>query len=321
MVVVAISAFLDDANIPPDGIVVTQVFPGGCSFSCPFCVVERRGERRLTSSLSPDAYADLVHSLGKRGLLGGAAVVGDEPLQASAWPYVRRYIEAANVYGVPTALITNGYELNEFIPHLRRLDISQLIVSVDAIGQRHDSIRRKVGAFAAIKRGLLQASGDHLLGDRLVIGTILMPGNAADVRNVIRFAATHGIKRIALSPLLIVTPASPLRVHPRVLEVGKSLIPEFRSLAASLGVDLFMADDFHALGDWADALRAAGVPVKAPSRAARLLRVDAGGNISTYREIQLGLPPSQTLPLSGPGIEGLAASCLSDCPDQFVSAA
>jgi pyruvate-formate lyase-activating enzyme len=321
MGIIAISAFLDRRHMAPEGVVVTFITPGGCNLACPFCVVSGRGERFERSRHSPEHFGAFLRAFSKRGLLGGAAVVGDEPLQSQAWPYARAFLEDANRCGTPTALITNGVELAAYIPDLELLAPSQIIVSVDAVNDRHDAIRRKHGAFAAIDSGLRLAAASPLLRHRLVVGTILMPGKADDVRSVILHSASLGLQRSYVSPLIVVSEGAPLRVHPKVLASGLELVPQLRRLAADLGVDLALADDFGSLGDWARTLRAAGVEVRTPVGPTRLLRVDAGGGIALYDDIRAGRPPRFRLPESPAGMDDVVTRIVEAfSPDVRVAA-
>ncbi len=54
-------------------------------------------------------------------MLGGAAIVGDEPLQAHCWPMAEAFLNRAIEAKVPTALITNGYNIVDYVTELRQL--------------------------------------------------------------------------------------------------------------------------------------------------------------------------------------------------------
>ncbi len=89
---VALTACVERDRIPPTGIVVTAVLPGGCPLNCAFCIVNQRDERREQSHLSGDHLTAALEAIDKRGLLGGAAIVGDEPLQAHCWPMAEAFL-------------------------------------------------------------------------------------------------------------------------------------------------------------------------------------------------------------------------------------
>jgi hypothetical protein len=228
--------------------------------------------------------------------LGGAAIVGDEPLQKKAWPYTLEFLKCAQDLDVPIAAITNGYELANYIAELRAFSRIKLLVSLDGVGARHDAIRRKEGAYAEIAKGIAAAANSSELRERLAIGTILLPNNLAFVHEIISFAGAQGIGSIALSPLLIASGSAPLRVHPKVMAEACKRIPDLKCLADNLGVNLYLTDEITTLGEWNAALRAAGLEVMVPRRRPLLIRVDAEGGVETYDTIRLGTSTGLRLP-------------------------
>jgi sulfatase maturation enzyme AslB (radical SAM superfamily) len=296
MVAIAISAFLDGGCAPPNGVVVTAVLPGGCPLGCPFCVVASRGERKIVSAITPDHFTALLESLAELGELGGVAIVGDEPLQSASWPFVAAILSRGEQLDVPQALITSGYYLEYYVPNLVHFSKTEIIVSVDAVGERHDAIRRKSGVFSRIRRGLELASRHSDLQSRITIGTILMPSNLADIEDVIGFAGSMSVSRMTLSPLLLAAPNAPLRVHPKIQANGWKIVPGLKRLADERGVNLFLSDDFSRLDEWATRLRDVGILIKAPAGRSRLIRVDASGRIATYEDIKRGTNCGLALP-------------------------
>src|SRR5687767_13633092 len=108
---VALTAFIERDHIPPTGIVVTAVLKGGCPLDCPFCIVRQRDERRDISHITTEHLTGLLASIDKYGLFGGAAIVGDEPLQDHCFPAAKAFLSYAIERNRPTALISNGYNL------------------------------------------------------------------------------------------------------------------------------------------------------------------------------------------------------------------
>jgi hypothetical protein len=90
----AISAFLGPGCKTSD-ILATVVLPGGCPLDCPFCIVNKRDERREQSYITSTHLIYFIRSMLSRGLLGGAAIVGDEPLQKHCWPLAKAFLEEA----------------------------------------------------------------------------------------------------------------------------------------------------------------------------------------------------------------------------------
>lgn len=306
MVSIALSPFLGDDNMPPEGIVLTAVLPGGCQLACPYCIVAMRGERRSESPVTPMCLAALSEALGRRGALAAAAVVGDEPLQAHAWPYAEALLGTVARQGLPTGIITNGLELAGFLPRLRTLAPTRILVSLDGVGARHDRLRRTPGAFARIDHGIRQAIAEPDMCGRLAIASILMPGNARDVAQVLDYAAEVGVGRVFVSPLMVFPADGPFRVHPKVLSEGGRDVADLCRLAAEKGIELCLSDEFAALGAVWSGPAAAG-RVRAPAGKPRLVRVDADGRIATYEQIRTGTRPALAMP-DNPALAGQVAS-------------
>ena len=222
----ALTAFMESERIPPSGFVVTAVLKGGCPLNCPFCIVNQRDERREQSYLTTDHLTGLLAAVERRGLLGGAAIVGDEPLQSHCWPTARAFLSHAADRNLPTALISNGYNLIDFVDELRALSTTKITISLDAASEKHDEIRRKPGAFARISEGIRLAVSDPGLRERLSIAAILMPGNLETISEIIAFTAANGIPQLLLSPLLTSSRTTPLTVHPKIMKEAWRAIPQ-----------------------------------------------------------------------------------------------
>ncbi len=278
----ALTAFLESERIPPSGLVVTAVLKGGCPLNCPFCIVNQRDERREQSYLATDHLIGLLAAVERRGLLGGAAIVGDEPLQSQCWPTARAFLSHAADRKLPTALISNGYNLIDFVDELRALSTTKITISLDAASEKHDEIRRKPGAFARISEGIRLAASDPGLRERLSIAAILMPGNLETISEIIAFTAANGIPQLLLSPLLTSSRTTPLTVHPKIMKEAWRAIPQLLDQATSVGVKLRLSDEFAMLGPWEEKLASTGIEIMAPKEPAKLIRVDAAGRVETF---------------------------------------
>ncbi len=309
----ALTAFVEEDRIPPSGIVVTAVLPGGCPLNCPFCIVNKRDERREQSYLSADHLTSVLASIERRGLLGGAAIAGDEPLQTHCWPMAEAFLSRAIESRVPTALITNGYNLTHFVPELRQLNKTKILISLDAASEKHDEIRRKPGAFARISEGIRLAVIDPDLRDRLSIATILMPGNLDTIHEIIDFTASHEIPQLLLSPLLTSSRTEPLAVHPKVMNEAWRAIPRLLDHAASVGVKLRVSDEFAMLGPWEEKLASIGVEILAPKQPAKLIRIDAAGRVETLATMQAGTTTGLQMPADPTEMDAFVAVLVERC--------
>lgn len=284
----ALSAFLDSDNMPPDGIIVTAVLPGGCPLNCPFCFVGMRNERQLDFTLTSEHLPTLMHEIRLKGLLGGAAIVGDEPLQPKVWSYTRSFLTYGHNAGVPMALITNGFELSDFVKELSQFQKLKILVSVDAVGVDHDRIRRREGAFARLAAGIKAAMSYETLRRSISLAATLMPNNDDKLKDVIVFAHQNGIEQVTISPLLHMDETQHLRAHPKVLSIAAAVTSELMKFAKGLDVKLQFSDEFGVLEEWEDALRQTGIAVAVPKVPVRLIRVDAAGRIETIDTIRAG---------------------------------
>jgi len=222
--------------------------------------------------------------------------VGDEPLQRAAWPYAKAFLDAASALSVPTAIVTNGFELAEFVPELLAYPNLRVLVSLDGIGAAHDRIRRKPGAFERIAEGLRVAVQHPALRKNLTIAMTLIPRNVDHLGEILHFVKAIGIPRMVISPVLSVARGEPVRLQPRALAMAASRISLLVRDPESRGVSLHFTDEFGLLGDWEAALRTAGIDIVVPRRPPDLVRVDAEGRVESLRTIRDGKTTGLSLP-------------------------
>jgi sulfatase maturation enzyme AslB (radical SAM superfamily) len=295
----AITAFLNAGNLPPDGIVVTAVLPGGCPLKCSFCFVDLREERNLEFNLTSEHLPALMKEIRREGKLGGGAIVGDEPLQDHVWPYTKAFLDYTDEANVPSALITNGYNLEQYADRLKSYRQLKVMVSLDGVGDDHDRIRSTAGSFARLDAGLTRLMawrGSSTVEVKLA--TTLMPRNAGKIRNIIEYAARKGVGGVLVSPLLHKNAAGKLVPHSSILSLAPSVCADLVQIANSHGVALKFADEFGLLPEWDDALLKAGVTVASPKTMPSLLRVDAFGKVETLASIKNGTSAGLQLPSS-----------------------
>jgi sulfatase maturation enzyme AslB (radical SAM superfamily) len=307
----AVTAFLKANGHLPQGILVTAVLKGGCNFSCPFCIVSKRDERREQSYVTPEHLQVFQSAIERRGLLGGAAIVGDEPLQSHCWPSARAFLGCGGT--VPTAMVSNGYNLVEFVDELRRFETMKLLISLDGVGERHDSIRRKPGAFARIAEGLHAAARHEDSRARLSIAAVMMPGNMDDLSALVSFTAKTRIPQLILSPLLTSSRNDPLTLHPKVMREAWRAIPALMQQAEVEGVKLRLSDEFAALAPWTDKLAESGIEFLTPKEPARVIRIDAAGRVETLVTMQSGTSTGLQLPFDLADIDRCAEQVIETC--------
>lgn len=311
MVAVALAGFLDRTGMPPNGVILTAVLPGGCPLNCPFCFVSARAERSTSSSMSVAHYTRLVSETAQRAPIGAVAIVGDEPLQEQSWPYADAMLRAATELLLPIALITNGYNLSEFVGRLTAYPNLRVMVSIDGFGAVHDRIRKKEGAFDRIVRGMRVAAADPLLRRNLTISTTLLPNNITELPKILGLAARLGVPRMTLSPLLVSARGSAIRIYSKHLREAAKAVPRLLQMSESTSVSLHVSDEFGLLGEWGEALKAEGVDVMRPRRAPHLVRIDADGSIETLRTIRDGGTTGLRLPTDLSTVGGVVDQLLA----------
>jgi sulfatase maturation enzyme AslB (radical SAM superfamily) len=251
-------------------------------------------------------------------MLSSAAIVGDEPLQRHCWSTAKAFLRHAADKKLPTAIISNGYNLVDFIDELRTLSTTKITISLDAASEKHDEIRRKPGAFARIAEGIGQAVTDPGVRERLSIATILMPGNMGSISEIIAFTAANHIPQLLLSPLLTSSRTEPLTVHPKVMKEAWRAIPELMKEATAAGVKMRLSDEFAILGPWEEKLASTGIEILAPKGAAKLIRIDAAGRIETLTTMRLGtttrLQLCENMKEIDDFVEQILARCFTSMP-------
>jgi pyruvate-formate lyase-activating enzyme len=293
MAAVALAGFLDADGSPPKGLVVTAVLPGGCQMACPFCIVNARGERSENPSFGPAHLSQFLLAARERVPLGAVGVVGDEVLQDVAWPYAQQFLSTGRMLAQPMALVTNGYELERFVPNLLEFPGLRVLVSVDGIGDDHDRIRRTPGAFARVTRGLQEAVKHQVLRKNLSIATTLLPRNLDRLADIVRFASDIGVPRMVFSPVINFARRQPPKVQAGLVE---NAVPRLLGLPESKNVSLNFSDEFNLLGKSAELMKAGGINVMTPRRPPALVRIDATGGIETVRTIMTGTSTHLRLP-------------------------
>jgi sulfatase maturation enzyme AslB (radical SAM superfamily) len=317
----ALTAFLEKDCIPPSGIVMTAILPGGCPLDCPFCILKQRDERRHESYLTPEHLSAVMQGLRNRGLLGGVAIVGDEPLQEHCWPTARMLLDGAVDCKLPAAVISNGYNLVDFVDELRQLDRTKVLISLDAASEEHDAIRRTPGAFARISEGIKRAVLHPELRERLAIASILMPGNLSALSEIITFTAANGIPQLFVSPLLSSSRTTPLAVHPKIMAEACEVIPQLLEEARVAGVRLRLSDEFTILGPWEEQVASAGIEIVAPKTPARLIRIDAAGRLETLTTMKDGSATGLQVPSTLADIDPFVDRVVEMCMEQSAAAA
>ena len=155
---------------------------------CPFCVVSRRDERREQSYVTAE---HLSHIPGRRY----SSAVYSGVLRSSATSRCRAI--AGRAHGLSwiaagAAKCRRPWCRTAITSSISSMSCAgcqrmKLLVSLDAVGDKHDAIRRTPGAFARIAEGLKSAARYDDLRERLSIAAIMMPGRSGGHRRADQF--------------------------------------------------------------------------------------------------------------------------------------
>ncbi|PKN48671.1 MAG: hypothetical protein CVU63_04355 [Deltaproteobacteria bacterium HGW-Deltaproteobacteria-20] len=133
-------------SFPP---VIEWEITRACNLSCAHCY--NRPGRARTGELDTDRAIDVARQIAS---LGGRSVTlsGGEPtLRADLFSIARTLTDQ----GVGVQLATNGQTLTQEVARaIQRAHIRLVLLSVDGTEEVHDTVRRKRGAFAAVRRAV-----------------------------------------------------------------------------------------------------------------------------------------------------------------------
>jgi uncharacterized protein len=154
------SAFAAEAAKTPTQLVVVPTF--GCNLRCTYCYQEvfDPAARGLVAPEVIDAffaYVDRFHAgEAPRPYL---TLFGGEPLVDTPAHHDRldRYLVGARARGLRVATVTNGYDLERFVPALAGAGVKEVQVTIDGPATVHDARRPHAsghGTFERIVRGV-----------------------------------------------------------------------------------------------------------------------------------------------------------------------
>lgn len=192
----------------PRPIILSHLITTRCNADCPFCLWKGEDEELTTEEVKA-----LYRQAREIGILS-VVVWGGEPLLRDDLPEV---LESAHSAGLRTTVITNGYYLpekfEEICPHL-----DMLTVSLDAVGEGHDAIRRLPGTFERATEGISLIRSRYR-GVRILINTVITRLNIRHVDSLLEFSKKNDLP-IFFEPMI----TWDYGLHPRTVEAS-SLVP------------------------------------------------------------------------------------------------
>lgn len=137
---------------------------GGCNLKCSWCAVSALHEQSKGATLfQTENYRALISGLSQENLIGGVAIVGDEPLLDAAWPVARGIFDCAEDHHLPSALVTNGTKLAEHRTLISGLSREKVMSGVAIVGDEP-----LLDAAWPVARGILDCADHHQLPSALI---------------------------------------------------------------------------------------------------------------------------------------------------------
>jgi MoaA/NifB/PqqE/SkfB family radical SAM enzyme len=173
--------------------ILSHLITRRCNADCPFCLWKAVAPqaKAVPASGGPGVPEEELDTPGVKGLyaqagkLGFLSVVvwGGEPLLREDFPEV---LQSARQSGLKTTIITNGYYLPERLGDIGPY-LDTLLVSIDAPGELHDSLRRLPGTFRRATEGI-RAIRARFPEVRCIIISVITGQNLQEVGGLLEFS-------------------------------------------------------------------------------------------------------------------------------------
>ena len=285
--------FVCDSDPTRNGLALTYVVPTvECDLKCGFCYIRQRREAARTT-LRPVDYVDFLDAAVDTYPVRVSGLQGYEPLIDDSWTFTRAILARSLELGIPTSMVTNGTHLRKRVPELVQLGLRDLTVSLDASAPEvHDRIRGVKGAFKRTVKGIEAALCAPVLGERLAVSAVLIPGRRDRLDDMPRLLAGLGVRYFGVTPLLRIG-AGP---HARIVQEHDWLIRDLDVLGEKCGAEgiTFVVDDemrrFRHLLDGANRLM-----IHSLERPNRLVRLTPSGACSVGLDVLARVGPSSKI--------------------------
>ncbi len=162
-----------------------------CDLACGYCC-DGNGKRFNQNPIQELTTADAKRLLGiVRRVCDTLDVTGGEPLLR---PDLEEILAYAKELGFRTVLNTKGLGLTERPALMQLADV--LVLGIDTLDA--ERLARIIGRSSALAHGILETLNyatavKQVTGTRVILSTVAMPGNLAEVERVLAFALDHAL--------------------------------------------------------------------------------------------------------------------------------
>ncbi len=119
-----------------------------CNFRCPYCFERHRlarGTKWLGREMKPEMVEAVFHAIAKQRdkgqIIRKCTLYGGEPLLWENRETIRDIARHAKEMDIDISCVTNGYDLDRFIPLLKEFRFKKLQITVDGVGELNDRRR------------------------------------------------------------------------------------------------------------------------------------------------------------------------------------
>ncbi|MCX7997816.1 MAG: radical SAM protein [Leptospiraceae bacterium] len=137
--------FMEEYEQTPLQIIFSTSFT--CNFACVYCFQEDYllGSKKFTKEITDKFFNYINNKFANEKVQPYITLFGGEPLlpSESYKQTLLYFLEQAKQFSYPVAIITNGYELINYVPEFKRIgvNIKEIQVTVDGDKQNHDARR------------------------------------------------------------------------------------------------------------------------------------------------------------------------------------
>ncbi len=169
-----------------------------CNFACSYCFQEsyHQNKKSLTREITDGFFAHANRKFGAEEVRPYITLFGGEPLMGgeSYRENLLYFLSKAKEYDYEVAIVTNGYELTNYLPHFQEMGarLKEIQVTVDGDREMHDSRRVTKGGeptFDRVAEGIDQALK---MGYRINLRTVIDRENIKSLPSLAEYAQKRG---------------------------------------------------------------------------------------------------------------------------------